>query len=167
MTDSILMTERMRRITIGYKLHRAIVAWGQHHDVMAYMVKPAEGRVYFEIFDPRTKEISHTFPARITQAIKRCAREVDEYVAWDRSFDSPPAPARVLLGGRRALRPMDEIMPFASATRASRLASPMKSARQTRLAKSGRVRTRSVQVDFRENNFLRFRRQLTGASAAD
>lgn len=89
MTDLISMTERMRLVSVGYKLHHAIVDWGKHHGVMAYMVKPAEGRVYFEIFDPRTKEISHTFPARITQAIKRCAREVDEYVTWDRSFDSP------------------------------------------------------------------------------
>lgn len=89
MTGLISMTERMRLVSVGYKLHHAIVDWGKHHGVMAYMVKPDEGQVYFEIFDPRTKEISHTFPARITQAIKRCAREVDEYVAWDRSFDSP------------------------------------------------------------------------------
>lgn len=89
MMDSISKETRRRLIDEGYRLHMAIVAWGQKQGVRAYRVVPKDRSAYFEIYNPKTRKFSYEFPPKIKAAIDAHAEALAEYERWSRSFDRP------------------------------------------------------------------------------
>lgn len=66
-------------LTTAKLLHQKIAAWGKVHGVWAYRVVQADGNAFFEIFNPVTKQISHSFPPKIAAAIARHAAGLKLY----------------------------------------------------------------------------------------
>ena len=88
MTALTSRDKRQQLINEGYRLHMAISAWGAKKGVHAYRVMSATGEVFFEVYDPKTKVISHDFPAKIRLAIDSHAEALDAYARWSRDWDA-------------------------------------------------------------------------------
>ena len=73
-------------ISEGRRLHDAIVAWGAKHGVWAYRVLTPTG-VFFEVWNPKTKTLSHDFPAKIQEAINSHRDALTAYAAWSRQCE--------------------------------------------------------------------------------
>jgi len=102
MTGGMMMTASIsnKLAACGERLHRAIVDWGQRHGLRAYRVVTSEAS-WFEFFDPRTKEISQRFPAKIQEAIDAHADAIAAYAAATRKADQRTAARDGLIEGPR------------------------------------------------------------------
>ena len=93
MTTSFLTDDL---IASGRGLHRAITDWGARHGVRAYLVLTSTA-AWFEIYNPKTKTITRTFPPRIKHAIDRHKAALAAYAAWSRECDARWAADRTTL----------------------------------------------------------------------